>query len=171
MKRILFILFVCLPLYVAAQMVQPVHWSGEDRGDSVRIRATVDEGWHMSILEMGEFMFTQEYKDSFVMTVAKTEMAPIRFNACNDVMCTAPEVWDYTAHATSGDEPIKNEKLKIQNGDRSLWLIFLLGLLGGLLAIFTPCVWPIIPMTVSFFLKKGGGLKDAVLYGLSIVIL
>lgn len=171
MKRILFILFVCLPLYVAAQMVQPVHWSGEDRGDSVRIRATVDEGWHMSILEMGEFMFTQEYKDSFVMTVAKTEMAPIRFNACNDVMCTAPEVWEYTAHATSGDEPIKNEKLKIQNGDRSLWLIFLLGLLGGLLAIFTPCVWPIIPMTVSFFLKKGGGLKDAILYGLSIVIL
>ncbi len=46
-----------------------------------------------------------------------------------------------------------------------------MGILGGLLAIFTPCVWPIIPMTVSFFLKKGGGLKDAVLYGLSIVIL
>ena len=103
MKRILFILFVCLPLYVAAQMVQPVHWSGEDRGDSVRIRATVDEGWHMSILEMGEFMFTQEYKDSFVMTVAKTEMAPIRFNACNDVMCTAPEIWEYSS--LSADAP------------------------------------------------------------------
>ena len=80
MKRILFILFVCLPLYVAAQMVQPVHWSGEDRGDSVRIRATVDDGWHMSILGMGDFMFTQEFKDSFVMTVAKTDLAPIRFN-------------------------------------------------------------------------------------------
>ena len=36
----------------------------------------------------------------------------------------------------------------------SLWKIFILGLLGGLLAIFTPCVWPIIPMTVSFFLKR-----------------
>ncbi len=167
MKRILFILFVCLPLYVAAQMVQPVHWSGEDRGDSVRIRATVDEGWHMSILEMGEFMFTQEYKDSFVMTVAKTEMAPIRFNACNDVMCTAPEVWEYE-EASPKSSP---EGKDLQAGSRSLWLIFLLGLLGGLLAIFTPCVWPIIPMTVSFFLKKGGGLKDAILYGLSIVIL
>jgi thiol:disulfide interchange protein DsbD len=52
-----------------------------------------------------------------------------------------------------------------------LWVIFLLGLLGGLLAIFTPCVWPIIPMTVSFFLKKGGGKRDAVLYGVSIIIL
>ena len=90
MKRVLGILLAILPMMVAGQMVQPVHWSGEDRGDSVRIRATVEEGWHMSILEMGEFMFTQEYKDSFVMTVAKTEMAPIRFNACNDVMCTLP---------------------------------------------------------------------------------
>lgn len=179
MKRILFILFVCLPLYVAAQMVQPVHWSGEDRGDSVRIRATVDEGWHMSILEMGEFMFTQEYKDSFVMTVAKTELAPIRFNACNDMMCTAPEVWSYEEKTPLQPSPQGRENISAGEdgytdsvtGNRSLWLIFLLGLLGGLLAIFTPCVWPIIPMTVSFFLKKGGGLKDAVLYGLSIVIL
>ena len=179
MKRILGILLAILPMMVAAQMVQPVHWSGEDRGDSVRIRATVDEGWHMSILEMGEFMFTQEYKDSFVMTVAKTEMAPIRFNACNDVMCTAPEVWSYEEKTHLQPSPQGRENISAGEdgctdsvtGNRSLWLIFLLGLLGGLLAIFTPCVWPIIPMTVSFFLKKGGGLKDAVLYGLSIVIL
>ena len=40
------------------------------------------------------------------------------------------------------------------SSSRSLWWIFLLGLLGGLVALFTPCVWPIIPMTVSFFLKR-----------------
>ena len=179
MKRVLGILLAILPMMVAGQMVQPVHWRGEDRGDSVRIRATVEEGWHMSILEMGEFMFTQEYKDSFVMTVAKTEMAPIRFNACNDVMCTAPEVWSYEEKTPLQPSPQGRENISAGedgytdsvSGNRSLWLIFLLGLLGGLLAIFTPCVWPIIPMTVSFFLKKGGGLKDAVLYGLSIVIL
>ena len=186
MKRVLGILLAILPLMVAAEMVQPVTWTGEEAGtmdengigDSVRIRATVDEGWHMSILEMGEFMFTQEYKDSFVMTVAKTEMAPIRFNACNDVMCTAPEVWSYE-EASPKSSPQGRENISAGEdgyadsvtGNRSLWVIFLLGLLGGLLAIFTPCVWPIIPMTVSFFLKKGGGLKDAVLYGLSIVIL
>ena len=168
MKRILLILFTCLPLWVAAQMVQPVKWSGEEIGDSVRLKATVQPGWHMSILEMGEFMFTQEYKDSFAMTVAKTDLAPIRFNACNDVMCTAPETWEY--ESITSPQP-SSQGRENTNGDRSLWLIFLLGLLGGLLAIFTPCVWPIIPMTVSFFLKKGGGLKDAVLYGLSIVIL
>ena len=142
MKRILGILLAILPMMVAAQMVQPVHWSGEDRGDSVRIRATVDEGWHMSILEMGEFMFTQEYKDSFVMTVAKTELAPIRFNACNDVMCTAPEVWEYSSLSAESASPLSEASSLSSDTERSLWIIFLLGLLGGLLAIFTPCVWP-----------------------------
>ncbi len=62
------------------------------------------------------------------------------------------------------------------SGSRSLWYIFLLGLLGGLVALFTPCVWPIIPMTVSFFLKrakndKKKGIKDAITYGISIVVI
>ena len=57
----------------------------------------------------------------------------------------------------------------------TLWSIFLLGFLGGFVALFTPCVWPIIPMTVSFFLKrsqdKRKGVRDAVLYGVSIVVI
>ncbi len=59
--------------------------------------------------------------------------------------------------------------------DKSLWVIFLLGFVGGLVALFTPCVWPIIPMTVSFFLKRSGdkkkGLRDAITYGISIIII
>lgn len=55
------------------------------------------------------------------------------------------------------------------------YYIFFAGFLGGLLALFTPCVWPIIPMTVSFFLKrsqnKSKGIRDAVLYGVSIVVI
>lgn len=56
------------------------------------------------------------------------------------------------------------------------WLyIFITGFLGGLLALFTPCVWPIIPMTVSFFLKrsqnKKKGIRDAFLYGASIIVI
>ena len=66
----------------------------------------------------------------------------------------------------------------------ALWTIFLLGLLGGFVAILTPCVWPIIPMTVSFFLKRGSqaagkkdmgrnvrGFRDAVIYGISIIVI
>ena len=57
----------------------------------------------------------------------------------------------------------------------SLWTIFLLGFIGGLVALVTPCVWPIIPMTVSFFLKRSGdkrrGIRDAWIYGVSIVVI
>ena len=53
--------------------------------------------------------------------------------------------------------------------------IFFLGFVGGLVALFTPCVWPIIPMTVSFFLKRSGnrrkGIRDAITYGVSIVVI
>ena len=70
--------------------------------------------------------------------------------------------------------------------DSPLWYIFILGLAGGLVALVTPCVWPIIPMTVSFFLKRGTtkkstpeeiatarkrGIRDAVIYGLSIIVI
>lgn len=55
------------------------------------------------------------------------------------------------------------------------WMIFLLGFLGGLVALLTPCVWPIIPMTVSFFLKrnkdKAKGVRDAITYGISIIVI
>ncbi|MBR6716029.1 MAG: thioredoxin family protein [Prevotella sp.] len=57
----------------------------------------------------------------------------------------------------------------------SWWMILLEGLLGGFLALFTPCVWPIIPMTVSFFLKRnkdrGKAIREAMSYGLSIVVI
>ncbi len=60
-------------------------------------------------------------------------------------------------------------------GRTSLWWIFLVGMFGGLLALVTPCVWPLIPMTVSFFLKrakdKARGRRDAVLYGVSIIVI
>lgn len=169
MKRILniFVFVFCSMLFAQAQMVEPVKWSGEAVGDSVRIKAVIEPGWHMNIIEFGEREFDEEFADSFVITLAANEITPIRFNACDDRMCTAPEVWEWK-EASSKSSP---EGKDLQAGSRSLLLIFILGLLGGLLAIFTPCVWPIIPMTVSFFLKKGGGLKDAILYGISIIVL
>lgn len=64
----------------------------------------------------------------------------------------------------------------IQSANNSLWQIFGLGFLGGLLALLTPCVFPMIPLTVSFFTKKSGSSKDksgiskAILYGFFIVL-
>lgn len=169
MKRYLFILFALIPLFALAGLVQPVTWSGETIGDSVRLKAEIELGWHMNIIEFGEYEFDEEFADSFVITLAANELVPIRFNACDDKMCLAPEVWEYTSTDRVADRIQSTDQV---TNDRSIWLIFVLGLLGGLLAIFTPCVWPIIPMTVSFFLKRTDkGAKNAVLYGLSIIIL
>lgn len=60
--------------------------------------------------------------------------------------------------------------------NRSLLYIFGAGFIGGLIALMTPCVWPMIPMTVSFFLKRnkknrGKAIKDAIIYGLSIIVI
>ena len=81
----------------------------------------------------------------------------------------------------SGDlwTPVIDElqSLGEENGKKDMsWVyIFFTGLLGGFIALFTPCVWPIIPMTVSFFLKrtkdKKKGIRDAWTYGASIVVI
>ena len=72
-------------------------------------------------------------------------------------------------------DELKAFEVGTQTTSRSLWGIFLLGVLGGLIALLTPCVWPIIPMTVSFFLKraedKKKGIRDAITYGISIVVI
>ena len=74
--------------------------------------------------------------------------------------------------------PVIDELKQLGTDDmagQAWYYIFFLGFLGGLVALFTPCVWPIIPMTVSFFLKRSGdrkkGIRDAVTYGISIVVI
>ena len=67
-------------------------------------------------------------------------------------------------------DEVKSGSIEIQKGGKSLWNIFGLGFLGGLLALLTPCVFPMIPLTVSFFTKKNGqknasGISKALLYG------
>lgn len=76
---------------------------------------------------------------------------------------------------TSSIDELKKFDIAENAAGQSLWMIFLLGILGGLVALITPCVWPIIPMTVSFFLKRSDdkkkGIKDAIIYGISIVVI
>ena len=157
-----------------AQLVEPIKWKGEVAGDSIRLTATIEKGWHLNIIELGDGFYMDEYEGTFTETVAKADTIRVRYNACDDKMCTAPETWEFV---TIGDEA-KSDEAKGEG--QSIWWVFVMGLLGGLLAIFTPCVWPIIPMTVSFFIKRGGAAKgttnahvvrDAILYGLSIVII
>ena len=177
MKKIMTIFAViAIALTVEAQIVQPIKWTGAIEGDSVKLTATIENGWHLNIIELGNGFYMDEYEGTFTETVAKADTIRVRYNACDDKMCTAPETWEFVTLANNQSPITDSEASETQ----SIWWIFVMGLLGGLLAIFTPCVWPIIPMTVSFFIKRGGAAKgttnaqvvrDAILYGLSIVII
>ena len=181
MKRLATILFavIAIALTATAQIVQPIKWTGAVEGDSVKLTATIEQGWHLNIIELGDGFYMDEYEGTFTETIAKADTIRVRYNACDDKMCTAPETWEFVSNSDSGLASNSDSGLTAEGG-QSIWWIFVMGLLGGLLAIFTPCVWPIIPMTVSFFIKRGGAAKgttnaqvvrDAVLYGLSIVII
>ena len=105
---------------------------------------------------------------------AKEDSLNLNDNLNPESLCLKPAV-DSTALWT----PVIDELQKFNGNpdqNRSLFYIFLMGFLGGLVALFTPCVWPIIPMTVSFFLKrskddKRKGIRDAITYGISIIVI
>lgn len=102
-------------------------------------------------------------------TVAKVDTVKTDSVATDTVAVASNDLWT----------PVIKD-LQAFNGESdandSSWLyIFIMGFGGGLLALFTPCVWPIIPMTVSFFLKrakdKKKGIRDAITYGVSIIVI
>ena len=123
------------------------------------------------------------------------------YAACNDESCIPPQNVDFEYRAAAGHAtvaasaatddahvaglddipgydaltwaPAEYDREAGTGQKNGLWGLFLTSLLGGLLALLTPCVWPVIPMTVSFFLKRAGNrrsaVRDAILYGVSIV--
>lgn len=98
---------------------------------------------------------------------SETFMTPAA-NLCSGV--SAHENWWENVEAEMivfSDAPSQQE--------RSLWYIFIAGFIGGLIALVTPCVWPMIPMTVSFFLKQNKSRKKSIataaIYGLSIIVI
>jgi thiol:disulfide interchange protein DsbD len=119
----------------------------------------------------------------------------VTFQGCNEQNCIPPSSFDFSfgagADAAADAEsnaaqafdptnnqwwaPVANENADSITSSSSIWRIFLWGFLGGLLALFTPCVWPMIPLTVSFFLKKNGSraksVREALIYGASIVVI
>ena len=108
--------------------------------------------------------------------IEKEEVKPV----VTDTVASDTVVVANSPHENDLWAPVVDE-LKAMGGsddisDHSLLYILLMGFIGGLLAVCMPCIWPIIPMTVSFFLKraktdKRKGIKDAITYGLSIIVI
>lgn len=123
------------------------------------------------------------------------------FMACNDRMCNAPEYVDVDFLVKGALNPIVKEVSNIDydnpektdepeetkeeesetteegssEEDKSLPMVFLLSFIGGFAALLTPCVFPMIPMTVSFFTKqsktKSAGIRNAIIYGIAIIVI
>src|SRR5690606_33393530 len=73
-------------------------------------------------------------------------------------------------------EELKQFGMKGSTAGMSIFWIFIAGFIGGLIALITPCVWPMIPMTVSFFLKrnkaeKKKAISEAIVYGAAIIVI
>lgn len=116
----------------------------------------------------------------------------VRFMTCDDTRCLPPETVPFTVGSSESSAAAIGESAQgasvknlikdcglnpdeLQQKGRSLWLTFILGFLGGFAALLTPCVFPMIPLTVSFFTKrskdKRKGIINALIYALSIVVI
>ena len=114
-----------------------------------------------------EAIFTQRIK---LLTEESTLLkGELQFMVCNDAMCLPPEWVDIKIVLPAA----KKISLGTQASNEGIWGIFFIAFLSGFVALLTPCVFPMIPMTVSFFTKqsknKADGIKNAIIYGLSII--
>jgi len=105
--------------------------------------------------------------------------AEVGFMACDDEKCTAPTYQDFnfdlTKSVAAKAEVNISSSSKTKGDSKSLWSIFIIAFFSGFAALLTPCVFPMIPMTVSFFTKqsksKAAGIRNAIIYGLSIIVI
>ncbi|MCA1752789.1 MAG: thioredoxin family protein [Flavobacteriales bacterium] len=101
----------------------------------------------------------------------------LTYMTCDDSKCLPPEDVDFElnlAPAASGTTAALKEG-GTEDASRSNWAIFFIAFLGGFAALLTPCVFPMIPLTVSFFTKqsksRAAGIRNAIFYGLSIIVI
>lgn len=147
----------------------------------------------------GKVTFTQRLK---ISGNASGEVSGVvRYMACTEESCTPPARYDFNINLGGAVAPAPAENpdqiattqapaqpdnaqlsqwwepvdVSTNSVQQSYWAILIFGFLGGLVALMTPCVWPMIPMTVSFFLKKSKSrsrsIRDAVIYALSIIVI
>ncbi len=125
-----------------------------------------------------EVSFKQKVKVKDGITQVKGD---VYYMVCDESKCLPPEALEFIVdlpgatsnetEAIAADEPAEES----DSDSKSFWEIFIISFLSGFAALLTPCVFPMIPMTVSFFTKqsktKAQGIKNAILYGLSIIII
>ncbi len=166
----------------------------DSEGNFNTVGNTLEDEGHTKndpIFEMDVKYF--ENKTSFKQKIevtgnAQTIHAFVEFMACDDAHCVSPPEADLefklseakavsvepTAKAVASSTS-KDTTGTSSNSKKGLWSIFIIAFLSGFAALLTPCVFPMIPMTVSFFTKqsktKAAGIRNAIIYGLSIIVI
>jgi len=126
-----------------------------------------------------EKKFTFKIPTSATNTTAEVVPAVTKQDGTKvDTAITAPIVTEQDSSVVSKDTPIVESKTIEQPktaSERGLWSIFFIAFFSGFAALLTPCVFPMIPMTVSFFTKqsktKAAGIRNAIIYGISIILI
>lgn len=156
------------------------------------------EAYYNDVFEVTEQIFTEKVRFEQVVEVydlTKPIEITLYYQVCKELCISASEDFIFqigqSSNTTTEDnvvEPrddlksaldlkldLKNERylesIGAKEGSLNIWSLALLGFLGGLIALLTPCVLPIIPLTVSYFNQKKNATPWAVLYGLSIIVL
>ncbi len=156
------------------------------------------EAYYNDVFEITEQIFTEKVRFEQVVEVydlTKPIEITLYYQVCKELCISASEDFIFqigqSSNTTTEDnvvEPrdalksaldlkldLKNERylesIGAKEGSLNIWSLALLGFLGGLIALLTPCVLPIIPLTVSYFNQKKNATPWAVLYGLSIIVL
>jgi thiol:disulfide interchange protein len=133
----------------------------------------------MAGMELSYFKDAVTFRQKVRLTEGiSTISGTLEFMVCDEERCLPPELVDF-AFDVSGRDAVAGtdaiNRVSTGGGDRSWIAIFIAGFLGGLLALLTPCVFPMLPLTVSFFTKqsktKAKGISNAIIYGLSIIVI
>lgn len=131
-------------------------------------------------MELSYFEDEATFKQKVKLTEAGASIkGELVYMTCDDSKCLPPEYVPFEFSVGENTEEVANEEdsnnTKDEGSDRSLLMIFFWAFLSGFAALLTPCVFPMIPMTVSFFTKqsktKSAGIRNALFYGACIVII
>jgi len=145
--------------------------------ENIKLKGSVSEGvpreeYDPNFETILKFFDTQvDFKQRIKLLSEETTLlkGELSFMVCNDVMCLPPEWVDIEVVLPAAEKV----SLGTQAKNEGIWSIFLIAFLSGFVALLTPCVFPMIPMTVSFFTKqsktKAAGIRNAIVYGLSII--
>ncbi|GGK14945.1 thiol:disulfide interchange protein DsbD [Yeosuana aromativorans] len=175
----------------------PTAFTYDDGGGNIKVLGNTEEGEGHTIddpifqMKIKYFEKSAVFRQKIETTKDVTAVnGTVEFMVCDDSRCLPPTEVELKfdlagsgastaqtapSNGTDKESPVDSGKTKEPSQNKGLWSIFFIAFLSGFAALLTPCVFPMIPMTVSFFTKqsknRAAGIKNAIIYGISIIVI